>query len=97
MSTTTECLVDPSVEQLILEQAKAFTQELLRVANAAPDGQVLRLAELFVLDRGREFLRSAMEKTLQAQAATLEKKGRRHVPVHVVSGVTTKGGPANNA
>lgn len=97
MPVTPERSVAQDVERLIVEQAQAFTQELWRVAQAAPDGQVLRLAELFVVEQGRELLRSALEKTLQAQAAALEKKGRPHGPVPVVSAATTKAGRVNNA
>jgi hypothetical protein len=84
-------------ERLILEQAQAFAQELLRIANDAPDGQVLRLAELFVLDRGRELLRFALANALQAQAAAVEKKGRRAGPVPAGVGATTKGTRPSNA
>jgi hypothetical protein len=84
-------------ERLILEQAQAFAQELLRIANDAPDGQVLRLAELFVLDRGRELLRFALANALQAQAGAVEKKGRRAAPVRAGVGATTKGGRPSSA
>lgn len=46
-----------ATEALILEQALAYARQLSRTATEAPDGQVLRLAEAFVLDRGRELLR----------------------------------------
>lgn len=81
---------DATLQRLLAEQATAFTQELLRVANDAPDGQVLRLAELFVLEQGRTFLRNALQQVLQAQASACEKKGFRPVPVPVDSDATTK-------
>ena len=88
---------EPAVQRLILEQAEAFAQELLRLANDAPDGQVLRLTELFVLEKGREFLRFALTKALQHQAVTVEKKGRRVGPVHAATVATTKVPQPRNA
>ena len=82
----------PSVERSILERAEAFAREFLRVANAAPDGQVPRLAGLSVLDRGRGFLRFASTNALQAQAGSVEKKGRPGEPVPAIGGATTKAG-----
>lgn len=96
MSTTTSTPTSETpVARLLLEQATAFTQELLRVANDAPDGQVLRLAELFVVEKGRVFLQQALQQVLQAQADACEKKGRRHAPVLVDSVATIKDAPAN--
>lgn len=86
-----------AAERLILEQAHAFAQELLRVAHDAPDGQVLKLAELFVLDRGRELLRSSLTHALQAQAEAVEKKGRPLVTVPAGTDATTRAPPRNNA
>ena len=43
----------------------------------APEGQVIDRCESFLLGRGRDFLRRALESTLQAQAETLEKTGHR--------------------
>ena len=97
MSTVAANPVDPAVQRLILEQAEAFAQELLSLASDAPDGQVLRLTELFVLEKGREFLRFALQNALQAQANAVEKKGHRVGPVHAVSGVTTKAPPPRSA
>jgi hypothetical protein len=97
MPTTTPNPDTSCAERLILEQAQAFARELLRVANDAPDGQVRRLAELFVMDRGRELLRVALANARQAQAARVEKKGRRAGPVPAVDGATTKGTRPSNA
>lgn len=87
---------DTTVQRLLTEQAAAFAQELLRVANAAPDGQVLRLAELFVVEQGRLLLRNALQQVLQAQAHACEKKGPPHEPVHVVNDATTKAARRNS-
>ena len=97
MPTTAPHPDHSGAERLILEQAQAFAQELLRVANDAPDGQVLRLTELFVRDRGRELLRFALTNALQAQAARVEKKGPRAGPVPAVDGATTRDVRPSNA
>ena len=41
-----------ATEALILEQALAYARQLQRTAGEAADGQVLRSAEAFVLERG---------------------------------------------
>lgn len=80
-----------ATEALILEQALAYARQLSRTATEAADGQVLRLAEAFVLDRGRELLRQSLEITLQAQADAVEKKGRPTASVARAIAATTKG------
>lgn len=79
-----------ATEALILEQALAYARQLTRGAAAAPDGQVLRWAEAFALEQGRDLLRQSLEITLQAQAEAVEKKGRQAVPVPVASVAITK-------
>ena len=86
-----------ATEALILEQALAYARQLSRTATEAPDGQVLRLAEAFVLDRGRELLRRSLEITLQAQAEAVEKKGRRAVPAATAIAATTRAGRTINS
>ena len=84
-------------QRLILEQAKAFIAELRRVADAAPDGQVLRIAERFAVEQGREFLRSALAQVLQAQADAVEKKAPRFAPAPAADDATTKALPRSSA
>ena len=79
-----------ATEALILEQALAYARQLNRTATESPDGQVLRLTEAFVLDRGRELLRRSLEIALQAQAEAVEKKGRPAAPVATVIAATTR-------
>lgn len=78
------------LEALLLEQALAFARELEEKSDAAADGSVLSVVEKIGLDRGREFIRIAVEGSLQAQADRVEKKGHRvgYVPVAIVSGDT---------
>ena len=79
-----------ATEALILEQALAYARQLQRTAVEAADGQVLRSAEAFVLEQGRDLLRRSLEITLQAQAAAVEKKGCRAAPVAAANVAPTK-------
>lgn len=97
MSDTLQSPVESSAQRLILEQASAFALELLRIANEAPDGEVLKMAELFVMKHGREFLCFALTNALQTQADGVEKKGRRGVPVHADTSGTIKVGHRSSA
>ena len=63
-----------ATEALIMEQARALARELERACNQAPDGQVLDQAEGVILKQGREFLRAALQASLQEQARDVEKK-----------------------
>jgi hypothetical protein len=63
-----------ATEALIMEQARLFARELERTCNQAPDGHVLDQAEGVILKQGREFLRAALQASLQQQARDVEKK-----------------------
>jgi hypothetical protein len=63
-----------ATEALIMEQARLLARELERTCNQAPDGQVLDQAEGVILKQGREFLRAALQASLQQQAHDVEKK-----------------------
>jgi hypothetical protein len=80
-----------ATEALIMEQAKLFARELRRTCHAAPDGHVLDQAESLILKQGRDFLRLALQASLQEQAQEAEKKGRRPERAPASGGVTTKG------
>jgi hypothetical protein len=88
---------ETATEALILEQALAYARQLQRTAAEAPDGQVLRSAEAFVQEQGRDLLRRSLEITLQAQAAAVEKKGRRAAPVTAANAAPTKDEPITNS
>jgi len=76
-----------AAETLVVERALLLMRELQRTCTAAPDGQVLGQAEDVILTQGREFLRVALQASLQEQSATAEKKGRRAAPVDANDGV----------
>src|SRR5215207_8964488 len=61
------------LEALLVEQALLLAGQLQTVADAAPDGHVLRAVEAFAVPAGRELTRKAVEATLQAQAEGVEK------------------------
>ncbi len=64
------------LQRLIVERALALATELEATAEAAPQGQVIDRCESLLLSSGRDFLRRALEDTLQARVDALEKKGR---------------------
>jgi hypothetical protein len=70
-------------ERLVAEQAVRNLRALSAACDAAPDGQVLGVAEKLVIEQGREAIRRALEITLQSQDAEVEKKARRAGPVRV--------------
>jgi hypothetical protein len=71
------------LQRLIVERALALAKELEATADSAPHGQVIDRCESLLLGNGREFLRRALEDTLQAQVDALEKKGRPAGPASV--------------
>ena len=71
------------LQRLIVERALALAQELEATARSAPTGQVIDRCESLLLGAGRDFLRRALEDTLQAQVDALEKKGRPAGPAPV--------------
>ena len=66
---------EDELEAAALEQALAMVRELKRLADAAPDGQVLARVERVAVEAGRRFTRDRLQEVLNAQAADLEKKG----------------------
>ena len=89
MTPLTLTITDPT-ERLLVEHALTFVRELKTTATTAPDGQVLHNAEAFCLNRGREFLRTALTTAVQAQAEAVEKKGRRPASVPADRDATIK-------
>jgi hypothetical protein len=63
------------LQRLIVEQAYVLAKELENVTESAPKGQVVDRCESLLLGHGRDFLRRALESSLQSRAETLEKKG----------------------
>lgn len=82
--------VNSPAEALIVEKALAMARELDRTANAAEDGQVLKLAEMAAVREGRELTRLSLEAVLADQAESVEKKGRRPGRVRAVDRRSTE-------
>jgi hypothetical protein len=78
------------LEAILLEQALAMARELEAVTDAAPDGQVLAVAELAALRSGRELTRLALEAALQRQAESAEKRGLPADPAPAAAGVSSR-------
>jgi hypothetical protein len=76
MAEWTFTITDPN-ERLFVEQAIAMYREMERTCREAPDGKVLARAEQVAVTRGRELTRRGLETVLNAEAKTVEKKGRR--------------------
>jgi hypothetical protein len=62
-------------ERLAIEAAIAFVADLHRLALTAPDGQVLACCEQRALAQGRDLLRSALQRAVQARIDRAEAKG----------------------
>jgi hypothetical protein len=77
--------VRTDLEAILVEQALVMARELEAVTDAAPDGQVLAVAELAALRSGRELTRRALEAALQRQAEAVEKTGPPNQPAPVVA------------
>ena len=88
MSRTVE--VRTELESILVEQALAMARELERVADAAPDGQVLAIAELAAVRSGRELTRLALEAALQGQSAPAEQKGPPVAPAPVAARASSR-------
>jgi hypothetical protein len=78
-------------EALIVEQALAMYREMRRAAAAAPDGQVLSIAESLAVARGRDLTRKSLESVLQEEAREGEKKGARPGAVDAAGPGSTAG------
>ena len=75
------------LEAILVEQALAMARELEAVSDAAPDGQVLAIAEAAAVRSGRELTLAALEAALRRQAEAAEKKGRPAGPAPAAGGV----------
>ena len=63
------------LQRLLVEQAYVLATELENAADSAPKGRVVDRCESLLLGQGRDFLRRALESSLQSRAEALEKKG----------------------
>lgn len=90
MSYPREFHVESAAEALVVEQALAMVRDLKRVADAAPDGRVLAIAEQAAVRQGREFTRKSLEAVLNSQGEDIEKKLRRAACADAAEGDVTE-------
>ena len=93
-TVTIECATE--AEAASIRQAAAFASEMHRLAQSAPDGQVLHLAEGLALDKGRRLLRDSLAAAVQARIDQAEQKGGPHAPppARAAAGPAPRGGLA---
>ena len=61
--------VGTPTNQFFIEQALAYYRDMKAVADNAPDGQVIHLAETFAMTQGRELVRKSLALIVQEQVA----------------------------
>ena len=76
-TVTIECRDD--AERLLLEQALAYLSQVRQVAEDAPAGSVLAVAEQAALAEGRKLLRATLASALQRRADSADSKKKRRV------------------
>jgi hypothetical protein len=81
------------LEAILVEQALAMARDLEAVTDAAPDGQVLAIAEAAALRSGRELTRTALESALRRQAEAAEKKGLPAGPAPAAAAASSRTRP----
>ncbi len=79
------------LQRLIVEQAFVLAQELENAVESAPKGKVVDRCESLLLGHGRDFLRRALESSLQWRAEALEKKGEPAGPAPAGRRVAIRG------
>jgi hypothetical protein len=79
------------LQRLLVEQAFVLAKELEHAVDSAPKGQVIDRCESLLLGHGRDFLRRALESSLQLRAEALEKKGEPPESVAAGHRVGTRG------
>ena len=69
-------MVANDAELATVMAALAMHRELEDLGRAAPDGSVLEQCEDAAVSKGREFIRSTLQATLQRRVDEAQKKGR---------------------
>lgn len=75
------------LDAILLEQALAMARELESAYDAAPDGQVLAIAEEVAVRSGRKLTLAALEAALRRLAEAAEKNGASAGPAPAAAGV----------
>ena len=80
---------ESEAQRLAYQRAIDYAAEMLRVAQAVPDAQVVDACEALALDRGRQLLRDSLGDAIQARVDAAEKKGLNRSPAATLA--TTRG------
>jgi len=89
-TVTIECSTEAEAASVRL--AAAFAGEMHRLAQSAPDGQVLHLAEGLALGQGRRLLRDTLQAAVQSRADAGEQKGGLPAPARAGAASASRGG-----
>ncbi len=81
------------IQRLIVEQAFVLAQELETAVESAPEGQLIDRCESLFIGNGRDFLRRALESTLQSRIELLEKKAATPESARAGAGHVTREAP----
>jgi hypothetical protein len=94
VTVTIECRTEAEAASLRL--AAAYVSEMHQLALAAPDGQVLHLAEVHALGPGRKLLRATLQAAAQGRVDAAEQKGgpRASAPARAPARSAPRGGTA---
>lgn len=82
--------VESPMDKLLVEHALVMSQELRAATFRAPHGQVFDSCEDSAVNRGRDFIRTAIQTASQEFIDDAEKKGLPCEPVHADIHASTK-------
>jgi hypothetical protein len=77
---TTITIEIPSEAESIVRQALALHEELHTLALAAPDGTVLDVCEVAIIEKGRDLNARILADAVARRIEAAEKRGRRSAP-----------------
>src|ERR1700681_4208990 len=74
--------VDDDAQEELIRRYHALVQEMSDLALSAPEGAVIDMLEEVAVEKGRDTMRTTLERSLQQRIDAAEKKGRRSDSVH---------------
>lgn len=83
---------ESEAERIAYQRAIDYAAEMLRVAQAVPDAQVVDACEGLARDQGRQLLRDSLSNAIQSRIDVAEKKrGTTPNDSHAATSAPTKG------
>ena len=79
----------PAASETLVRQLLALHEELEALALSAPDGTVLDVCEMAVIQKGRELNKRILEDAVARRIETAEKKGPRSASVRAAGSKRT--------